>query len=122
MNRRRLIKLAALSSGGLSLGSLALTWLPSLRANTLFKDLFGDPGVAALIGRLHQTKDPGSGTRGQALVANLAVHEASAREQQLRECVGADLAALDVVIVGGWVMARSEADLCAAVHLDRSAA
>ena len=43
-------------------------------------------------------------------------------EQRLRERVDADLAALDVVVVDGWVMARMEADLCAAVYLDRGLA
>lgn len=119
MNRRHLIKLAALSLAGLA---LPRTWLPPLRADTLFRDIFGDIGLAARVGRLYHADDPRAGARGRALVADLAAFRAPAREKRLRERTDADLAALDVVVVDGWVMARSEADLCAAVHLDRSLA
>ena len=43
-------------------------------------------------------------------------------EERLRARTDADLEALDVVVVDGWVMARSEAELCAAVDLDRGLA
>lgn len=119
MLRRQMIKLAALSLVGFA---LPLTWLPPLRADTLFKSLFGDIGLAARVGRLYHARDPGAGTRGRALVADLGAFPSSARPNRLRERTDADFEALDVVVVDGWVMARSEAELCAAVHLDRSLA
>ncbi|MGI9509857.1 MAG: hypothetical protein ACR2QJ_10990 [Geminicoccaceae bacterium] len=119
MNRRRLIKLAGLSLAGLALPA---AWLPRLRADTLFADIFGDISVAADMGRLYQKSVPEAGRRGRAIVAELAAFRLRAREQRLRERTQADLAALDVVVVDGWVMARSEAELCAAVYLDGSQA
>ncbi|MGI9487409.1 MAG: hypothetical protein ACR2RF_16335 [Geminicoccaceae bacterium] len=119
MKRRRLIKLAALSLAGLA---LPVAWLHRLRADVFFNELFGDASFAARIGRIHHAQDGEAGGRGRALIADLASRPLQTMEVCLRECVGADLEALDVVVVDGWVMARTEADLCAAVHLDRSLA
>jgi hypothetical protein len=116
VKRRRLIKLAALSLAGLSLPA---TWSRPLRADTLFQDIFGHAGFAARLGRLHHANDPAAAARGRALVSDLAAQPVLAREIRLRQHTDADLSALDVVVVDGWVMARTEADLCAAVHLDR---
>ncbi|MEZ5930466.1 MAG: hypothetical protein R3F54_00645 [Alphaproteobacteria bacterium] len=115
MYRRHLFKLAALP-----LASFALTlsgWRP-LRADAMFRDLFGDDRLAAGLGRLYQQQDPQAGRRGLSLVAELASIEPSARERRLLARRQTELAALDVVTIDGWVLARSEADLCAAVHLD----
>ncbi len=119
MKRRRLLKLTALSLAGLA---LPVAWFHRLRADAFFDDLFGDASVAARIGRLRQAQDGNAGARGRMLIADLAPHFPAAREQRLRERARADFEALDVVVVDGWVMACAEADLCAAVHLDRSAA
>jgi len=117
VNRRRLIKLAALSLASVA---LPVAWLSRHRADLLFDNLFGDASFAAQIGRLHLARDRGAGGRGRTLCAELAARPTPAAARRLREHVNADLKALDVVVVDGWVMARSEADLCAAVHLDRS--
>ena len=119
MKRRRLIKLAALSLAGLA---LPVAWLNRHRADVFFNDLFGDTSFAARIGHIRHAQDGKAGGRGRALIADLASRPSQAKEVCLRECVDADLEALDIVVVDGWVMARAEADLCAAVHLDRSRA
>lgn len=119
MKRRRLFKLAALSLAGLA---LPVAWLNRLRADVFFGDLFGDPGFAARIGQIRHVQDVKAHIRGRTLVAALASQPLPARAERLRQRVVVDLEALDVVVVDGWVMARSEADLCAAVHLDRSLA
>ena len=117
MKRRRLIKLAVLSLAGLA---LPVAWLNRLRADVFFDDLFGDSGFAARIGRIRHAQDGKAGGRGRALVTNFASQTRQMKGECLRAQVRADLDALDVVVVDGWVMARTEADLCAAVHLDRS--
>lgn len=119
MNRRHLIELAALSLAGLAIPA---AWLFRHGADAIFRDMFGDPSVAAHRGRLHLAKDAGAAWRGRALAAELAAHLPADRERRLFELKCADLDNLDVVVVDGWVMARTEADLCAAVHLDRSRA
>lgn len=119
MNRRRLIKLAALSLAGLA---LPVAWLSRQRADLLFDDMFGDTRLAARLGRRHLAMDASAGARGRALAADLAAHGTDAGKQRLAERKKADFAVLDLVVVDGWVMARAEADLCAAVHLDRSLA
>lgn len=119
MKRRRLIKLAALSLAGLA---LPVAWLSRFRADIFFNDLFGDASFAAHIGHIRHAQDGKASVRGRKLVADLASHPLPARSERLRERVVADLAALDVVVVDGWVMACTEADLCAAIHLDRSLA
>ena len=113
------MKLTALSLAGLMLPP---SWLPPLRADTFFGNIFGDVSLASRIGRLYQASHPDAGARGRALVADLAVFPWSSRQKRLRERTNADLEALDVVVVDGWLMARSEAELCAAVHLDRNLA
>ncbi len=117
MKRRRLIKLTALSLAGLA---LPVAWLNRLRAEVVFNELFGDASFAAHIGRIRQAEDSKAGARGQLLIADLASDPEQAKKKRLRERIAADFEALDVVVVDGWVMARTEADLCAAVHLDRS--
>lgn len=119
MKRRRFFELATLSLAGLALPA---AWSSPLRADTLFHGIFGSSDLAAHIGRLYRMKAPGAAARGMALVADLAACPADDREERLRARAGADLVDLDVVVVDGWVMARSEADLCAAVHRDRSRA
>ena len=116
MDRRRLIKLAALSLVGLA---LPVVWRLRDRADVVFSDMFGDSRFAARIGRIRHANDPTSAVRGRALVADLVAQQAPLRGQRLLERADADLTALNVVVVDGWVMARSEADLCAAVYLDR---
>ncbi len=117
MKRRCLIKLAALSLAGLALPA---AWLNRLGADAFFADLFGDAGFAAHIGQIRHAQDGNAGARGRALIAGLASGPMETRQASLRERIGADLEALDVVVVDGWVLARAEADLCVAVHLDRS--
>lgn len=119
VNRRRLIKLATLSLAGLALPA---AWLSRGRADLLFSDMFGDARLAASLGRRHLAVDAGAARRGRRLAAELAAQGVDASRRRLSECKDADLRALDVVVVDGWVMARAEADLCAAVHLDRSLA
>ncbi|MEM7041511.1 MAG: hypothetical protein AAF543_01740 [Pseudomonadota bacterium] len=119
MNRRHLIKLTALSLAGL----VAPAAGPARqRADALFKELFGDPGFAAHVGQASLADDETSGSRGRELVAEIASLRPPAGMQRLQERIDADLEALDLVVVDGWVMARAEADLCAAVHLDRNLA
>ncbi len=117
MKRRRLIKLAALSLAGLA---LPVAWLNRLRADVVFNELFGDASFAARIGRIRLAEDGKAGARGRMLIADLAPDSARAKAERLHERIAADFETLDVVVVDGWVMARTEADLCAAVHLDRS--
>ncbi|MGI9421194.1 MAG: hypothetical protein ACR2RA_25490 [Geminicoccaceae bacterium] len=119
MNRRRLIKLAALSMAGLA---LPVAWLSQRRADLLFSDMFGDARLAGRLGRGHLAVDAGAAARGRTLAAELFALRSDARRRRLLEQRNADLAALDVVVVDGWVLARAEADLCAVVHLDRSLA
>ena len=119
MNRRIFMKLAGLS---LASFTLPLSWQKPLRADALFETIFGDPRRAALVGLACQRQDRSAGARGQALTAELAAIPGHAREEHLRERALDDLSKLDIVVVDGWVMARSEADLCAAVHLDLRAA
>ena len=119
MYRRHLIKLAAYSLLGLLVPAGGLR---PLHAHTVFQNMFGDDRIAAQLGKLYQRQDPSAGARGRSLAAKLAAMRSSARQDYLQMRSQADLAALDIVTIDGWVMARSEADLCAAVHLDRSAA
>lgn len=116
MKRRHLIRLAALSLASFLLPTVGAR---SSRAHTLFKDMFGDDRLAARLGRLHLGEDPSAGGRGRSLAAELDKLHATARQEYLQARCLTDFGNLDTVTVDGWVMARSEADLCAAVHLDR---
>ncbi len=116
MKRRHLIKLAALSLASLLLSTVGSR---STRAHALFKDMFGDDRLAARLGRLHLMQDKSAGSRGRSLAAELDGLRETARQERLQARCRTDFSNLDVVTVDGWVMARSEADLCAAVHLDR---
>ena len=119
MDRRHLIKLAALSLAGLA---APVAGLVRPRADALFAAFFGDPGLAARIGQISLARDEASGSRGRALAAELASFRPTSGRRHLQERIDTDLEALDLVVVDGWVMARTEADLCAAVHLDRNLA
>jgi hypothetical protein len=88
----------------------------------LFKTMFGDPRLAASIGRRHRVIDPAAAARGRALVRRLAAGGSERAAHALRRTIADDLARLDVTVVDGWVMARAEADFCAAVDLDRGQA
>jgi hypothetical protein len=116
VKRRHLIKLAALT-----LASSLLTTIGPKRtfAHSFFKDIFGDDRLAARLGRLHLRQDPSAGERGRSLTVELDDPQAPSKQERLLERSRADFEKLDIVTVDGWVMARSEADLCAAVHLDR---
>lgn len=116
MKRRYLIKLAALSLASLLLPAFSAR---SPRAHALFKDMFGDDRLADRLGGLHLRQAPSAGGRGRSLAAKLVGMDASLRQEWLLARCQRDFSKLDIVTVDGWVMARSEADLCAAVHLDR---
>ncbi len=119
VNRRRLFNLAGLSLAGLA---LPFIWSKPLRADGLFETLFGDAGLAAKVGHAHRHADPLAVERGRALAAELTAKPVSAAMRHLRQQAQSDLERLDVVIADGWVMARSEADFCAAVHQNRDEA
>lgn len=119
MDRRHLMKLAAFSLPGLFVPAAGQR---PLRAHSLFQDMFGDDHVAARLGGLHQRQNPKAAARGRSLAAELLKLSSSARQEHWQKRTRAELAALDIVTVDGWVLARSEADLCAAVHLDRNLA
>ena len=125
MDRRRLIKLAALSLAGFA---LPLTRFVQSRVDIregidrTFEAIFGDSRLAASIGKAHAAVEPSAAVRGRRLMAALANQPAAKARDQLRRQVERDMAALDVVVVDGWVLARCEADLCAGVHRDRSIA
>ena len=119
MDRRLLIKLV-----GLPLASFVvpLTWPKRLHADTLFATMFGDASMAARVGSAHKMQDAMAGKRGRALLADLASKPSDERTRYLCERAREDFAELDVVVADGWVMGRTEADLCAAVSEDRGAA
>jgi hypothetical protein len=119
VDRRLLIKLV-----GLPLISFVvpLTWPKRLHADALFETMFGDASVAARVGSAHKKQDAMAVERGRALLADLASIPGDERAQYLRERATEDFAELDVVVADGWVMGRTEADLCAAVFEDRGAA
>lgn len=119
MRRRRLLELAVLALTGLASPKSVSA---SHRADDVFKGIFGEIGLAAHIGRLHILRDAGAKARGRSLVNDFAALGRSMREKRLNQQKQADLAALDVVTIDGWVLARSEADLCAVVYLDRNQA
>lgn len=100
-------------------------WSRPVRADTLFETIFGDASEAARLGASHAALDPAAGDRGRRLVNDLAVG-AGRNQNALRALLGRrivdELADLDTVVVDGWVMARSEADLCAAVYSDGAGA
>lgn len=116
MTRRRLFHLAAMSLAGLS---ISMVWPDRARADRLFEVLFGDARLAARLGARHLSQDPAAGRRGRLLAAELVSGHDPDEQQALAARVADQLARLDTVVVDGWVMARAEADLCAAVHLDR---
>lgn len=116
VTRRRLFHLAAMSLAGLSISTV---WPDRARADRLFEVLFGDARLAARLGARHLVQDPASGRRGRLLVAELASGGDLDERQALAARIADQLARLETVVVDGWVMARAEADLCAAVHLDR---
>lgn len=116
VTRRRLFYLAAMSMAGLS---ISMVWPDRARADRLFEVLFGDARLAAQLGARHLIQDPAAGRRGRLLVAELTRGRHLDEKLTLAARVADELARLDTVVVDGWVMARAEADLCAAVHLDR---
>jgi hypothetical protein len=116
VNRRHWIKLAALSLASLIPPTVGSS---QFRSHAIFKDMFGDDRLAAHLGEVHQERDSAAGARGRALAAELKGLQADARQERLQARRQRDFETLDIVTVDGWVMARSEADLCAAVHLDR---
>ena len=119
VNRRRLFKLAVTPLACLAWPT---AWLSSVNAQTLFADMFGDVRIAERLGQLYLSKDRNAGERGRQIALELAAYGGSSRQEQLQDRCQSDLAGLDVVVVDGWVLARSEADLCSAIHLDRSRA
>lgn len=96
-------------------------WSRPVRADTLFELIFGDASKAARLGASHMAMDPLAGDRGRRLVNDLTGRVGN-DGNALRTAFGLrivdEMAELDTVVVDGWVMARSEADLCAAVYLD----
>ena len=118
MNRRLLIKLVGLPFAGFV---VPLAWSKRLHADALFETMFGDAGMAARVGSAHTKRDAVAGERGRTLMADLASMPCDDQATYLRERALGDFAELDVVVADGWVMARSEADLCAAVAEDRGA-
>jgi hypothetical protein len=97
-----------LTAGNLSLGIVSL--LPDIRE-------------AARLGRLVLARDAGAAAAGEALVAVLEV-TGGRNPHGIREAFAerrrADFAMLDTQVVDGWVLARAEAQLCAAcVRVER---
>ncbi|MEM9440233.1 MAG: hypothetical protein AAGA73_07300 [Pseudomonadota bacterium] len=116
MKRRHLIRLSALSLASLVLPKIGAT---PVRAHTLFTEMFGDDRLASHLGALHWQHDPLAGARGRSIATELASLRKSARHQRLMMRCQSDFDKLNIVTLDGWVMAQSEADLCAAVHLER---
>ncbi len=116
MNRRHLIKLTTLSLASLVLPTAGTSLA---RAHTLFTEMFGDDRLAAHLGGLHWQQDPLAAARGRSLAADLAALRKAKRQERLLTLCQSDFDNLDIVTLDGWVLAQSEADLCAAVHLER---
>ncbi len=122
MERRCFIGLASWVTASMA---LPLAWSRPLRADTLFELIFGDASMAACLGARHIEVDSAAGDRGRRLVDDLimrAGRDWDALRRVLAQRIADDMAALDTVVVDGWVMARSEADFCAAVCQDGTTA
>ncbi len=109
--------------GIMALGALGARWVPGPRrvppdaAGSIARQLFQDPSQAAELGRryLAQSHDHQG---AQALAEALEAGGVSL----LRRLRSRDLRSGKTVVVGGWVLARTEARLCALVACGEAAA
>ena len=103
--------------------ALAIASIPGCRAAFASRDaalarcvaeLLPDPAGARAIGRLYLDAYPDATRRTRALASALrAQPDAAARRAELWARRGRDLAAEDVVLLDGWLLAATEAELCA---------
>ena len=124
-SRRRFVRLAALASGALWLGrSLAFAAAPDAAekaaAARLVDALFRDKASARAIGRSYLALAAPEEQRVAGLLRALfsaPARDARALERQVTAAVRQDFAAGRVVMIGGWMLCRTEARLCALAAL-----
>jgi hypothetical protein len=120
-SRRRLLQLL-LASAVLPLGLIGVAWtsVPGLRRAVIGR-LTGDLPGARAIGLRYLADNPGErhggaladGLFGETRAAPAGDREMSALRRQLAARSRADFASGDTIIVDGWIVARTEARLCA---------
>jgi hypothetical protein len=113
MSRRRFTIGAAIGAGASALVAVTTPGCGKLGLYALLPDI----REAARLGQLVLVHDRDAAAAGEALVATLDA-EANGDSESMRDAFferrRADFAALDTVVVDGWVLARAEAEICAA--------
>lgn len=107
MNRRTLLQLAAALAGG--------TVIPAGGTDAPLRNVFRDPELLAALGSRCATDLPAGRT---ALIALAGLGNAADNQTRLQRFAAqrrADFRDGRIVTVDGWVMARSEAALCALI-------
>jgi len=100
----------------------ALAALPADTAQPLAAGVFGDPAALARVGALYLAAYPGEADAGHLWhMVGRCDAELAGFKQALRQRIDRDWRALDMVVIEGWVFARTEARLCAALHLGHPA-
>jgi hypothetical protein len=124
MSRRRFVLSMAAALAPLSLVGFAWTRFPALR-RTALEGLLSDIAGARVIGLRYLAMAPEEADRA-LLAAELFSGYSDAPSNpiefdRLRQTLAArrerDFAAGDTVVIGGWILARSEARLCALATL-----
>ena len=116
--------LAVVLGAGLGAAVLPLGWLRPARRARLMAHPFRDDRAARVVGRRYLAVNPGEASRPVLLdrlgpLAPAPDRPVEPRVWRHRLIVArtADFAAGDTVLVDGWLLARSEARLCALVAL-----
>ena len=83
--------------------------------------MFADPGALRAVGALYLRRHPEEAVPVRLLMHQSAMGRIGAQDalaRMIAERRRVDLEREDVVVVAGWVLARSEARLCATASLD----
>jgi len=103
---------SALSARPLNFGNLDMEgWLASVGA-----DFLGNRATLKKLGAAYLTRHPNEGSL-RRLSRLLSVNGTKSIRLHLIEGIAEDWVEHDVTVVDGWVLARTEARICAALHL-----
>lgn len=120
LGRRPLLAATAAAAGAAAFAASPSSAVADPRRGALAA-LVGDAAAAAPLVRAYLARVPDAPDRLRALAARLAAGPAARGAEELRAWLAAarrdDFAAGDVLVLEGWVLARSEAELLALAAL-----
>jgi soluble lytic murein transglycosylase-like protein len=108
---------------GFLIAAWASALVPALAGGASGAELFSDPGAAARLGARYLAALAPSRRRGEtiaalALARGVAGMAPRSRRAQIAAAIRRDFAEGAIVTIDGWMLARSEARLCASAYLE----